>query len=124
MGNRAVIVNVNDMRPEATCVYLHWNGGKDSVSAFLKAARELGVEGGLPAFAEMLAERFFECKVGINIYVEEYGRADCDNGDNGVYIIDDNFELVGRIFGQIREQEDFDKYQEILNHLINWNKAA
>lgn len=124
MGNRAVIVNVNDMRPEATCIYLHWNGGKASVSAFLEAARDLGVQGGLPVLAEILAERFFECKVGINVYIEEYGRADKDNGDNGVYIIDNNFELVGRIFGPIQEEENDAKRQEIYDCLMNWKMAA
>ena len=39
MGNRAVITTrkagVNPANSDATGVYLHWNGGRDSVEAFL-----------------------------------------------------------------------------------------
>ena len=128
MGNRAVIVNDCAMCAEDKCIYLHWNGGKDSVTAFLRAAKELGMrfesnEDKL-AFAEMLAERFFECKVGLTVYFEDYGRADTNNGDNGVFVVDDDFELVGRIYAPIQEQESEEKSQEIYEYLVGWEKAA
>ena len=37
MGNRAVITTQEYItNPDAIGVYLHWNGGRDSVEAFLK----------------------------------------------------------------------------------------
>ena len=41
MGNRAVVT----VEGSATGVYLHWNGGEESVTAFLRAAKDLGVRG-------------------------------------------------------------------------------
>lgn len=40
MGNRAVITNYDHekgetIKPNAIGIYLHWNGGMDSVTAFL-----------------------------------------------------------------------------------------
>lgn len=36
MGNRAVITTRDNFRSNGVGVYLHWNGGRDSVEAFLK----------------------------------------------------------------------------------------
>ena len=36
MGNRAVITTANEWAHGGIGVYLHWNGGLDSVEAFLK----------------------------------------------------------------------------------------
>ena len=36
MGNRAVITTEKNFENNGVGVYLHWNGGYDSVSAFLK----------------------------------------------------------------------------------------
>ena len=43
MGNRAVITA--STAPDAPSIYLHWNGGRDSVEGFLKAARDLSIKG-------------------------------------------------------------------------------
>ena len=36
MGNRAVITTKENMDNNGIGIYLHWNGGRDSVRAFLK----------------------------------------------------------------------------------------
>lgn len=36
MGNRAVITTREDWKCGGVGIYLHWNGGRDSVNAFLK----------------------------------------------------------------------------------------
>ena len=41
MGNRAVVTNKN----QDIGIYLHWNGGPESVCAFLTYAKALGVRG-------------------------------------------------------------------------------
>ena len=35
MGNRAIITTKKDFDNNGIGVYLHWNGGRDSVQAFL-----------------------------------------------------------------------------------------
>ena len=36
MGNRCVITTREDFDNDGIGIYLHWNGGRDSVEAFLK----------------------------------------------------------------------------------------
>ena len=36
MGNRAVITTKENFENNGVGIYLHWNGGRDSVEAFLK----------------------------------------------------------------------------------------
>jgi len=127
MGNRAVITFTNhDTSP---CIYLHWNGGRASVEGFLKAAQQLEV---LPSkfnhesefldkFAELIAERFFDCKVGMTVYREKYGRADTDNYDNGVYVIDQKLAIIGRLYFRGSEEIDQNKTDEICKSIVNWS---
>lgn len=87
MGNRAVI----DFG-ENVGVYLHWNGGIESVQAFIDAARKLGIRSpdGDPTYA---AARFAQM-VGnwfggtTSVGVGPLDALDCDNGDNGTYVLD------------------------------------
>jgi hypothetical protein len=39
MGNRAIITN----KDKKICIYLHWNGGRDSIEAFLTFCRMKGL---------------------------------------------------------------------------------
>ena len=116
MGNRAVITF--DTFPKAPCIYLHWNGDLASVAGFLLAADQLGLAlpDDLPipdaktwlmdALADMIARRFFQCPVGQNVHRTEYGRAYCDNRDNGVYIIDMYLQIVGRRYQPVPDEID------------------
>ena len=111
MGNRAVIAR--HRHPRAAAVYLHWNGGRASVEAFLEAARRLGLRhvgaddaSFFDRLAEMIAVHFFGGRVGFTVYRYELGRADCDNRDNGLYLIDDDLMIVGREFAPRYEETD------------------
>ena len=104
MGNRAVITF--ETATTSPCIYLHWNGGRASVEAFLRAGRDLSIRGGatadqqakaLDALAERIGRFFFGNEVGFTIYRETYGRSDTDNGDNGVYVIGHDMEIVRRL---------------------------
>ena len=98
MGNRAVITKDRDL--SGIGVYLHWNGGRDSVEAFLAYCDLKRYRGNDSAYwAAMLVNvctNFFgnglSCGVGIA------KNLDCDNYDNGVYFIDDEWRIVGRKF--------------------------
>lgn len=125
MGNRAVITfTKND---DAPSVYLHWNGGRASVLGFLESAEHLGItpaalgthERFMDAFAEMLATRFFECQVGTTVYRQPFGEADQDNGDNGVYIIDDQLNIIGRMYAPDEEEIDTHKTAQIVNQIVH-----
>ncbi len=108
MGNRAVIAFEN--KPDAVGIYLHWNGGRDSVEGFLKAGKEV-CRLGDPSYAMarliQLIGQFFggNCSLGVG----PLKRLDCDNYDNGLYIVDPNsFEIVDRLYHGGPEQDGYD----------------
>jgi hypothetical protein len=134
MGNRAVITF--DTHDKAPCIYLHWNGGRASVEAFLHAAKllQITLPDDLPLgeaktwamdrLAELLAKRFFLCSVGTTIYRTTYGDADCDNGDNGVFIVDIYWDIVGRLFQPYPDELDALKTAEICDTIVAAERQA
>lgn len=119
MGNRAVITpSTNDNAPS---IYLHWNGGLASVEAFLAAARHLSIRGSDAAnfdrIAELIATHFFKCEVGMTVYRQSYGRADSDNWDNGTYLVDENLNIVDRLYQRNGEEFNPKKPREIFEHI-------
>ena len=42
MGNRALIA-IHPAKKTSPCIYVHWNGGRESIEGFLMAARALGM---------------------------------------------------------------------------------
>jgi len=106
MGNRAVITT----RSKDIGVYLHWNGGRDSVEAFLKYCELKGYRTperdnyGWARLCQIIGNYFGgELSIGI----DKYERLDKDNGDNGVYIIE-NWKIVDREFIDWPEQHEYD----------------
>lgn len=126
MGNRAVITfSENKASP---CIYLHWNGGRASVEAFIKAAKHLGLQSCyrnttehqvMDLLAEMIATHFFGSKIGMNVYRERYGSADTDNWDNGVYVLDSNLNIRKRLFKRSGEEVDSEKTFAIFENIVS-----
>ncbi len=93
MGNRAVITT----KDHDLAVYLHWNGGRDTVEPLLKYCELKGYRApdadcyGWARLAQV-AGNFFggSLSVGINRF-ERLG----DQGDNGIYVID-GWKIVAR----------------------------
>lgn len=90
MGNRAVITASLD-RVNGTGVYIHWNGGIESVSAFLEVCRRRGYRDpsqdesyAMARLVGVLCEFFGD---GLSVGIGPLCRLDCDNYDNGVYVI-------------------------------------
>lgn len=113
MGNRAVITT-NDyitLGPErAIGVYLHWNGGYDSVEAFLTYCKIRGFcspETDNYGWANLctVISNFLGDEDGLSVGIDRCCNLDCDNGDNGVYIIKD-WEIIGRKYAPEREQNN------------------
>lgn len=101
MGNRAVITTAPYAETNIG-IYLHWNGGRESIEGFLAAAKALGMRspGGDPTYAMarlvQIIGNFFggSTAIGIGLCSE----LDTDNGDNGTYVIGGDWEIVGRLF--------------------------
>ena len=105
MGNRAVITTES----KKIGVYLHWNGGRDSVEAFLKYCelqQFASPEKDCYGWARLcqVISNFFEG--GLSIGIDEYYKLDTDNYDNGTYIIKD-WEIIGREFFEGAEQNEY-----------------
>ena len=105
MGNRAVITT----KEHKIGVYLHWNGGLDSVRAFLAYCKIKDYrppekdDYGWARLCQVIGNFFGgTCSVGINTV----DRLDC-HGDNGVYIIED-WKVVGRENYDWPEQLEYD----------------
>tara|TARA_Y100000034_G_scaffold114228_1_gene150097 strand:- start:1767 stop:2156 length:390 start_codon:yes stop_codon:yes gene_type:complete len=84
MGNRAVIQL--ESTPEVG-IYLHWNGSPDMVEAFLQVAKNKGIRDddyGVARLAQIIGNAIGgTLSMGINAI----DRCDCDNGDNGLYVV-------------------------------------
>lgn len=116
MGNRCVITT----KDKKVGVYLHWNGGRDSVEAFLKYCELKNYRPpeqdnyGWARLCQVIGNFFGE---GLSIGIDEYKHLDTDNGDNGVYIIE-NWQIIGREYFKGREQD----YKDIYEMLVEINK--
>jgi hypothetical protein len=102
MGNRAVISfkAKHTKKEDSPSIYLHWQGGRDSVEAFLDASKKLGIRGDdstycMARMTQIIANFLGGGETGIGI--GSYSNLDTNNGDNGTYWIK-NFEIVDREF--------------------------
>lgn len=108
MGNRAVITSVK----RDLGVYLHWNGGPDSVEAFLDYCKLRGFRSpetdsyGYARLCQVLGNFFGAdgLSVGISPYIDERVS---DPGDNGIYVIKD-WQVVEHLGGSYPESEGYD----------------
>jgi len=110
MGNRAVITTRENFENHGVGVYLHWNGGMDSVRAFLKYCELRNFRSpsedsyGWARLAQVLCN--FMGGDGLSVGVDVVSNLDCDNYDNGVYIID-GWDIVGREYHTGAEQDEY-----------------
>lgn len=112
MGNRCLIVPKGQ---ENLGVYLHWNGGVDSVTAFLeyckiKDYRPFGGKNadgyGIARFCQVVGNCFGGgLSIGIEAITTELTEDYADAYDNGIYIID-GWEICKRICPSGREGYD------------------
>ena len=99
MGNRAVIATRDFTTSPA--IYLHWNGGPESVLAVLDAAKELGFRDPADdaaygtAYLQALICMFFGDGTGTGILALR--DSDTDNGDNGVYRLGPGWTIKSRM---------------------------
>jgi len=103
MGNRAVIT---DERKEIG-IYLHWSGGRDSVEGFLEYCKMKNYreDYGMARLAQTICNYFDD---GLSCGVDLLENLDCDNWDNGMYIIDTTtWRIIGREYFSGVEQNRY-----------------
>ncbi len=107
MGNRAIITT----RDKTLAVYVHWNGGRDSIEGFLKFC-ELSKfrtpesdSYGWARLVQVIANFFGGGGLSVGIDKWEY-LAESADWDNGVYIIE-NWRIVGRERFKGTEQKEY-----------------
>lgn len=121
MGNRAVITTLGNQKG----IYIHWNGGRDSVEPVLWYCKNIMPK---TRFAQTDLDKiaFVLDLLDFNPEVDDINRLDCDNYDNGVYIVK-NFEIVGRLFKRYEEQDshNFTEFVMWINEHMpkKWQKS-
>jgi len=102
MGNRAVITAA-PFKASNVGLYLHWNGGLESVTGFCEACAELGYRSpetdsyGWASLAYAIG-LFFKHD-GLSMGIDKVSTLDTDNGDNGTWTIRE-WRIVGNKYGR------------------------
>lgn len=119
MGNRAVITTKENYENNGVGIYVHWNGGRDSVEAFLKYCELAGYREpsednyGWARLVQVIAN--FMGSDGLSVGIDVVKHLDCDNWDNGVYLID-GWNIVGRECFEGKEQQSYG-LEQMLNEI-------
>ena len=106
MGNRAVITTKENFENNGVGIYLHWNGGYDSVSAFLKYCELKGYRSpdednyGWARLCQVIGNFFGGL---LSVGIDTVNKLDCSNYDNGTYIIE-GWKIVDRKYFDGTEQ--------------------
>jgi hypothetical protein len=117
MGDRAVITTSKD-KNAGIGIYLHWHGDIQSVVAFLDSAKERGYRNpesdSTYAMARLcgLLHEFFGVQSSTSLGIGELKRLDCDNFDNGVYVIGNDWQITDR-YGEGSKPLNLDAINEI-----------
>lgn len=121
MGNRAIIQTRKSYENEGVGIYLHWNGGYDSVSAFLKYCELKGYRApdtdcyGWARLCQVIGNFFGG---GLSIGIDNFDKDEGKWADNGTYIIE-GWEIVDRKHYDCAEQNSYD----LLEMLVDIDRA-
>ena len=124
MGNRAVI----KFDGTSQGIYLHWNGGIESVQAFLDCAKRYDLRGGSYGAARLcqIIGNYFGGSLSLG--VDRIDFLDCDNVDKGMFTIDSaKWEIRKREYVPSHvSQEKFDKlyYMGVFDECCKKNDAV
>jgi hypothetical protein len=127
MGNRCLIAfkekESKKKKEEVPCIYLHWNGGRDSVEAFLDASKRLGVRTNDQFYGMARMTQIISNYLGgtLSIGISNVGDWDLGFLDNGVYWVD-GLEIYDRTdtYDGFEEQKEYD-HEEMVKEIIDRN---
>jgi hypothetical protein len=120
MGNRGVICTREAFENNGIGIYGHWQMGMDSIKpmfAYMKLRNISGPrEGENSEYSKTTGYADFVWIFGnfansagySNFSIDCIGNLDCDNYDNGVYIIDEDWNIMGREHFDGEEQDSYD----------------
>lgn len=114
MGNRAIVKPVG----KNIGVYLHWNGGRDSVEPFLEYCKLKGyhpfeTDYGLARFCQVVSN-FFGGSLCIGVQTNIYMAEESARGlDNGIYEVE-GWEIVRRYPSKPFEQHTHDRLEMLI----------
>ena len=123
MGNRAVItIKEKDVPQEDwNSLYLHWNGGRDSVEPFLHVAKLYGIRcNSDSSYAIARLSQLIGNTLGgtLSLGVGAYKCLDT-HSDNGVYVVED-WEIVDRLNHDGYEQSEYN-FDEFVKEIRDMN---
>lgn len=115
MGDRAVITT----RANRMGIYVHWDGDREHIEAFLAFCKASGFRAperdnyGWAYLGTVIGNYFGN---GLSVGIDTLEHLDCNNWDNGTYIIED-WEIVGREYfdGEESEADDLLPILEDIN---------
>jgi hypothetical protein len=124
MGNRAVITIKENNIPQEDwqSLYLHWNGGRDTVEPLLHVAKLYGIRCQADSsYAIARLSQLTGNTLGgtLSLGVGTYKQLDTDNYDNGVYVVKD-WEIVDREYHDGLEQQEYD-FNEMVSEIRSKN---
>tara|TARA_R110000868_G_scaffold180975_1_gene421699 strand:- start:964 stop:1365 length:402 start_codon:yes stop_codon:yes gene_type:complete len=116
MGNRATLKFKDEANQPN--IYLHWNGGRASVEAFLNVAKAMELRADSYGVARMcqIIGNFFggNLSLGCSNNLGDYS-------DNGIYLIKD-FVIVGREKFDGEEEIDEEKTKSMTDFILDLHK--
>ena len=126
MGNRAVItIKEKDVPQEDwNSLYLHWNGGRDSVEPFLHVAKMYGIRcNNDSSYAIARLSQLIGNTLGgtLSLGVGAYKCLDTTS-DNGVYVVED-WEIVDRLNHDGYEQSEYN-FDEFVAEIRSMNDGV
>tara|TARA_R110002096_G_scaffold428011_1_gene639175 strand:+ start:387 stop:866 length:480 start_codon:yes stop_codon:yes gene_type:complete len=126
MGNRAVITIRDEHKPknEWSSLYLHWNGGRDSVEPFLYVANLYGVRCDAdPTYGIARLSQIIGNTLGgtLSIGVASYKYLDTNNYDNGVYVISDWKIIEREYFPSEHKEQNYYDFDEMVAEIRTAN---
>jgi hypothetical protein len=121
MGNRAVITTAPYSKNNVG-IYVHWNGGRSSIDGFLQACKRLGYRapGADDSYAMARLTQAIATYFGgsTSVGIGTVSGLDADNGDNGLYVIGGDWEIVARKYYEGPEEADPAKTSEIADKIV------
>lgn len=121
MGNRAVIA-FGDCASSTKGIYVHWNGGRASIEGFLAAASDLNLRS-----PEQVRDMIKLWMGNSTVELARCDHLDCDNYDNGVYIVEralERFEIIGRLYQRGDEEFNAVKTENIRSECVaKWRES-
>lgn len=124
MSNSAVITT----KSRDVGIYIHWNGGLESIEAFLNVCKNIDAtspgQDEYSALATLtgVIRIFFGFRRGLFLGILPLNKLNCENVDNCTYVIGGNWEIVERYgSGSTLMQctnEEIEKSENIFNSIM------